>query len=1127
MYRFLAFILIFFVPLVLRRSHVAHALQKESSRNRSNDVIIDDNHNSIQAPVSTATSTRTSSSLAVIEPVLVVTTLDGMIYAIGQRTGSIKWRIKDDPVVRVPQMPNASDPDQQKSRSDERQVKHQHLFLPDPKDGSLYMLHGVSQDSSDQLKDALTKMPFTISQLVSASPCRSSDGLLYTGNKIDSWITVNAKTGEKMEVMDSDSPVCRKLDNDYPEDKRHMETTPSFLFGRSLYHLSIFDARTREKKWNITLVDYSSTASGTFSSETTTSSPTSTYPFLHLTSSTTGKIVTIDLEAEEEDDQEVPSSRSDSNKNNVIWSLDLESPIIAMFEFDETGVKATKKVPFTTVGDPDIALSHNSVPSLYIGESPQTRQAYALSALVPFEMRLLSRKRNRPSLPLIEGPNEGVEKTKKKRLKRQHSRIEEYFQMLIYGYYEYPEYSRADFSSSLLLKQMEKNLLPAPAPTAQVGKMTRSTESVKLPFFGDESEEERLEQVYSSVIYFCSAIFFTAGIIVLDHFYTLKGNKGNTDVISVGKITYKSQDIIGRGSAGTCVYRGLFEGKTEIAVKRVIQEHFTLAQREIDLLRSLQHPNVVRYFTTESDNLFKYIAIELAELSLADWVEIKRRRLNLSSSSNDDQESTIDDDLVSLSEVYVLEEASKGLAHLHSINVIHRDIKPHNILISPKQSNKKNRMTRKIFISDFGVSKTLSSPSYSYEGASSMTNEFISTTRITKGTEGWIAPEVLMIKLGKSDSASNSETDASSDKKVMSKQIDIFSLGCLFCYVFTNGKHPFGDYLERQGNIIANKSDLSHLSKNEEDIAKLSLVKAMISPDPADRPRIQTVLLHPVFWSYAKQLQFLQDVSDRCEKEDRSSEVKRAIDTGKWDVVQHDWKRELPLEIQNELDGHRKYNSSSVDHLCRAIRNKRHHYRELSKEVKDILGDIPDGFMSYFNRKFPRLVTHCYIAMQVCKHEPMFKDYYDQDASWQFSYPRLPANQSASFPRASFASVSSFSPTPLNSSTSPAKKTKLTGSKARRKKGKNREARNKENSLVEGDRVAEEYESSSESGEAEEGETSSAFIQKSPQHSIQLKPQSMMFGNNWKSCQPPSKETSSKCSSPSKTSYPASPKKYP
>lgn len=47
------------------------------------------------------------------------------------------------------------------------------LFLPDPRDGSIYLLGGS--------KETLKKLPFTIPQLVASSPCRSSDGVLYTG----------------------------------------------------------------------------------------------------------------------------------------------------------------------------------------------------------------------------------------------------------------------------------------------------------------------------------------------------------------------------------------------------------------------------------------------------------------------------------------------------------------------------------------------------------------------------------------------------------------------------------------------------------------------------------------------------------------------------------------------------------------------------------------------------------------------------------------------------------------------------------------------------------------------------------------------------------------------------------
>jgi serine/threonine-protein kinase/endoribonuclease IRE1 len=44
-------------------------------------------------------------------------------------------------------------------------------FVPNPQDGSLYVL----------VEGNIKKLPFTIPQLVQASPCKSADGVLYAG----------------------------------------------------------------------------------------------------------------------------------------------------------------------------------------------------------------------------------------------------------------------------------------------------------------------------------------------------------------------------------------------------------------------------------------------------------------------------------------------------------------------------------------------------------------------------------------------------------------------------------------------------------------------------------------------------------------------------------------------------------------------------------------------------------------------------------------------------------------------------------------------------------------------------------------------------------------------------------
>lgn len=41
--------------------------------------------------------------------------------------------------------------------------------------------------------------------------------------------------------------------------------------------------------------------------------------------------------------------------------------------------------------------------------------------------------------------------------------------------------------------------------------------------------------------------------------------------------------------------------------------------------------------------------------------------------------------------------------------------------------------------------------------------------------------------------------------------VDIFSVGCVFYYVLTKGKHPFGDSLRRQSNILSGDHSLDGL----------------------------------------------------------------------------------------------------------------------------------------------------------------------------------------------------------------------------------------------------------------------------------------------------------------------------
>ncbi|KAK7683852.1 hypothetical protein QCA50_013230 [Cerrena zonata] len=178
-----------------------------------------------------------------------------------------------------------------------------------------------------------------------------------------------------------------------------------------------------------------------------------------------------------------------------------------------------------------------------------------------------------------------------------------------------------------------------------------------------------------------------------------------------------SDNILGFGSHGTVVFKGSLQGRA-VAVKRLLQDFVTLAAREVTILQeSDDHPNVIRYYYQEHHANFLYIALELCPASLADVIERPDLHREIS---------------IAFDPKKALRQITSGLRHLHALKIVHRDIKPQNILISHAKKGVGESAGHRMLISDFGLCKKLEVDQTS----------FLPTAHgaMAAGTVGWRAP---------------------------------------------------------------------------------------------------------------------------------------------------------------------------------------------------------------------------------------------------------------------------------------------------------------------------------------------------------------------------------------------------
>uniref|UniRef100_L2FPS8 Calcium calmodulin-dependent protein n=1 Tax=Colletotrichum fructicola (strain Nara gc5) TaxID=1213859 RepID=L2FPS8_COLFN len=261
----------------------------------------------------------------------------------------------------------------------------------------------------------------------------------------------------------------------------------------------------------------------------------------------------------------------------------------------------------------------------------------------------------------------------------------------------------------------------------------------------------------------------------------------------------------------------------ECAIKVVRKYEMNSMQRanilkEVQIMRQLDHPNIIKLIDFSESRQYYYIILELAPGG-----ELFHQIVRLTYFSEE------------LSR-HVIVQVAKALEYLHEERgVVHRDIKPENILFSPipivpsknpkpKQPGDEDKVDEgefipgvgaggigQIKIADFGLSKIV----------------WDNQTMTPCGTVGYTAPEIVK------------------DERY-SKSVDMWALGCVL-YTLLCGFPPFYDEsIEVLTEKVA-KGQYTFLSPWWDDISKSAqdLISHLLTVDPEKRYTITEFLAHP------------------------------------------------------------------------------------------------------------------------------------------------------------------------------------------------------------------------------------------------------------------------------------------
>lgn len=265
---------------------------------------------------------------------------------------------------------------------------------------------------------------------------------------------------------------------------------------------------------------------------------------------------------------------------------------------------------------------------------------------------------------------------------------------------------------------------------------------------------------------------------------------------------YKVISRLGDGSYGTVYLAMNLFTRTNVAMKKInkVKENEIdemEIKNEIDILKKLDHPNIVK--------ILEFYSTEKAYYIITDYCSCGELYNQIKHQYTENQLAVLFYQLFS------------GLCYLHANNIVHRDLKLENILISEIERDKEtNKNLFWIKIIDFGTAKIF---------------EKNKSEKTVVGSSYYIAPEVL--------------------QKHYNEKCDTWSAGVIL-YMLIVGRAPFDG--KDDDEIIKNISKGEFNSKHRKLVSASNevqdLVKKLLEVDPVRRLSAAQALKHPWFTKF-------------------------------------------------------------------------------------------------------------------------------------------------------------------------------------------------------------------------------------------------------------------------------------